>query len=77
LGVEANSQPGHPKSDRLLTAAPALSRRLARADALPAGKEGREAQLLRVFEVLPRRIPIAPITRQLDAGDGAYGAWLR
>lgn len=54
-----------------------LARVFGRGDALEAGKPGREAQLLRHFDVLPRRIPIAPLTRQLDAGDGAYGAWLR
>ncbi len=54
-----------------------LGRVLGRGDVLEAGKPGREAQLLRHFDVLPRRVPIAPLTRQLDAGDGAYGAWLR
>ncbi len=54
-----------------------LARVLGRGDALEPGKPGREAQLLRHFDVLPRRIPIAPLTRQLDAGDGDYGAWLR
>ena len=56
---------------------PLLARVLGKGDALEAGKPGREAQLMRAFDVLPRRIPVAPITRQQDAGDGNYGVWLR
>ena len=39
--------------------------------------EGRDAQLLRHIDVLPRRIAVAPITRALDADDAAFGGWLR
>jgi len=69
-----------PARDRL-RAGPTLPARLARligrADRLPDAPPGRDAQLLRAFDVLPRRIPVAPITRQMDAGDGHHGAWLR
>lgn len=54
-----------------------LARLVGRADRLPDAPAGREAQLLRAVDVLPRRIPVAPITRQMDAGDGHHGAWLR
>lgn len=54
-----------------------LARLLGRADRLPDATPGRDAQLLRAFDVLPQRIPVAPITRQMDAGDGHHGAWLR
>jgi hypothetical protein len=59
-----------------LQAAPALARLLARGN--PESSEpGREAQLLRHFDVLPRRIPVAALTRALDADDAGLGAWLR
>lgn len=38
---------------------------------------GERAQLLRHFELLPRGWPVAALTRALDAGDAAPGAWLR
>ena len=50
---------------------------LGRADRLPQGEAGRQAQLLRHFELLPRRWPIAALSRQADAGDAAGSAWLR
>ena len=50
---------------------------LGRADAMPRGEAGRQAQLLRHFELLPRRWPIAALSRQADAGDAAGSAWLR
>ncbi|MGQ0801777.1 MAG: phosphoglycerate mutase [Pseudomarimonas sp.] len=56
---------------------PLLAGLLARSERLPAGEAGREAQLLRVFDVLPKRISVAPLTRQTDAEDGKYGVWLR
>jgi hypothetical protein len=54
-----------------------LARILARADALPAAEPGRDAQLMRHAELLPRRLPAAPVTRALDADDAGLGAWLR
>lgn len=56
---------------------PLLASMLARSENLPSGDPGREAQLLRIFDVLPRRISVAPLTRQTDAEDGNYGVWLR
>ncbi|MEZ0470147.1 phosphoglycerate mutase [Luteimonas salinilitoris] len=53
------------------------ARALGRADRLPAGEAGYRAQLLRHFELLPRRWPIAALSRQMDAGDAAGSAWLR
>lgn len=50
---------------------------LARADRLPDGQPGEQAQLLRHFELLPRGWPMAAITRQHDAGDAALHQWLR
>jgi len=60
-----------------LPAAPALAKLLSRADAAPVGTPGRDAQLLRHVDVLPRRIAVAPITRALDADDAAFGGWMR
>lgn len=60
-----------------LSAAPELARLLARADSAPAGTAGRDAQLLRHVDLLPRRLAIAPVTRALDADDAAFGGWLR
>jgi hypothetical protein len=54
-----------------------LARLLGRSERLADAATGREAQLLRHFDLLPRRIPVAPLTRELDAGDGRVGAWLR
>src|SRR5690606_8392451 len=50
---------------------------LGRADRMPRGEPGRQAQLLRHFELVPRRWPIAALSRQADAGDAAGSAWLR
>ncbi|NZA25728.1 phosphoglycerate mutase [Luteimonas sp. SJ-92] len=55
----------------------ACAQALGRADRPPAGEAGGQAQLLRHFEVLPRRLPFAALTRQADAGDAAGHAWLR
>jgi hypothetical protein len=60
-----------------LAAAPSLARVLGQADALDATAGGREAQLLRHFRVLPTRLPAAPLTRLLDAGDAGLGTWVR
>ncbi|MDH5821436.1 phosphoglycerate mutase [Luteimonas sp. RD2P54] len=56
---------------------PIRARALGRGDRLPSREPGPRAQLLRRFEVLPRRIPVAALTRQADAGDAAGHAWLR
>lgn len=50
---------------------------LGRADALPPGRAGRQAQLRRHFELDPGSWPIAALSRQADAGDAAGSAWLR
>jgi hypothetical protein len=59
-----------------LAGSSALARLLARADAT-LGAPGTDAQLLRHFDLLPRRVPVAPITRALDADDAGHGAWMR
>lgn len=56
---------------------PEAARLLGRADRLPAGGAGREAQLARHFDILPRGFPFAALARQADAGDAAGSAWLR
>ncbi|HET6603701.1 MAG TPA: phosphoglycerate mutase [Xanthomonadaceae bacterium] len=58
-------------------APPLLAQVLARADALESGGSGSVAQLLRHFELVPRGLPVAALTRQLDCGDARYSAWLR
>lgn len=50
---------------------------LGRAQALPRGAAGREAQLRRHFELDSDLWPIAALGRQADAGDAAGSAWLR
>jgi len=60
-----------------LAAAPRLAQVLGRGDLLDPGKPGRDEQLHRHFRVLPRRLPVAPLTRCLDADDAQLGAWLR
>jgi hypothetical protein len=68
-----------PPRERLqgdLARAPRLATLLGRGD--PALAEaGEQPQLLRHFDVLPRGLPVAALTRQLDAGDAAHGQWLR
>ncbi len=59
-----------------IAAAPALARLLGRADCV-ADRPGGESQLLRHIDLLPRRLPVAAITRTLDAEDAMHGAWLR
>lgn len=56
---------------------PDLARALGRADVLPAGEAGERAQLLRHFELLPRGLPAAALTRALDSDDAGLHAWLR
>jgi hypothetical protein len=69
-----------PSRDRLrgrIGDAPRLARLLARADRLPVAEPGRDAQLLRQVDLLPRRLAPAAITRALDADDAGFGSWLR
>lgn len=65
-----------PARARLEGDSPTLARVLARGDAA-SGAAGDEAQLLRAFDVLPRGLPVAALTRQYDRGDAAHQAWLR
>lgn len=53
------------------------ARTLGRADRITHDSEGRRAQLLRYFTLVPTHWPIAALTRQADAGDAALSAWLR
>lgn len=59
----------------------ALSSELAaafgRADAVPAGEAGIEAQLSRIFSIVPARWSAAALTRQAEVGDAVGAAWLR
>ena len=50
---------------------------LGRADRTPTWPPGERAQLLRHFDLLPRRWPVAALTRQLDADDACLSAWVR
>lgn len=68
-----------PRRDRLEGepgAAPNLLRVWAKADASTQA-EGDEAQLQRVFDILPRGLPVAALTRQFDLGDAQHLQWLR
>jgi hypothetical protein len=65
-----------PPRQRLQGTAPALARVLARGDHA-AFDTGDEAQVLRAFDVLPRGLPIAALTRQYDCADAAHHTWLR
>ncbi|TWI03798.1 hypothetical protein IP90_01614 [Luteimonas cucumeris] len=53
------------------------ARVLGRADHRETADAGRQAQLLRHFELTPGHWPIAALTRQAEAGDAAGSAWLR
>ena len=59
----------------------ALSSELAaafgRADVVPAGEAGIEAQLSRIFSIVPARWSAAALTRQAEVGDAVGAAWLR
>lgn len=55
---------------------PQTGRWLGRADALARGA-GHDAQLARVFDVLPRGWPVAAVARQRDVGDAGQSVWLR
>ena len=68
-----------PPRERLAGALPAqrrLATWLGRGDR-SAGEAGEAAQLARHFDILPRGLPVAALTRQLDAGDAQHNAWLR
>lgn len=58
------------------TAAPCLLRLLARADTTQA-EPGDDALLQHAFDIVPRTVPAAALTRQHDCGDAAHNAWLR
>ncbi len=57
--------------------APELATAFGRADASPAGEAGIEAQLSRVFSIVPARWSAAALTRQAEVGDAVGAAWLR
>ncbi len=59
-----------------IAACPKLATLLSRADRSD-GDDGEQAQLLRHFDVLPRGLPVAALTREIDCGDAAHGQWLR
>lgn len=48
-----------------------------RADKLPTLQSGEQAQLERHITLLPRRWPVAALTRQYDVKDAAHHVWLR
>ena len=56
---------------------PAFVRWLTRGDRLPDSKPGREALLRESFEFIGTALPVAALTRFLDASDAAGAAWLR
>lgn len=56
---------------------PELATAFGRADAAPAGEAGIEAQLSRVFSIVPARWSAAALTRQAEVGDAVGAAWLR
>jgi hypothetical protein len=55
---------------------PVLARILARGDGTPTDA-GDEAQLQRVFDILPRGLPVAALTREHDCADAGHAMWLR
>ncbi len=59
-----------------LTPAMALHRLACRADRVPA-EPGQASRLARSFDILPRGLPIAALTRQFDAADAMHFTWLR
>lgn len=56
---------------------PAIAKILGQADKLPSLNPGEQAQLERHVSILPRRWPLAALTRQYDAKDAGNYAWLR
>ena len=57
-------------------AQPALARLLGRADRQQEAP-GWRPQLGRAFSLLPAGLPVAALTRSIDAADAAHGQWLR
>ncbi|HSE11547.1 MAG TPA: phosphoglycerate mutase [Rudaea sp.] len=60
-----------------VSAAGALALWVARGDRLPDAKPGRDAALRECFDFVGTEIPIAALTRSLDANDAAGTLWLR
>lgn len=56
---------------------PDIAKALGRADKLPVLNDGEQAQLERHISILPRRWPMAALTRQYDVKDAANYCWLR
>ncbi|MHB8679854.1 MAG: phosphoglycerate mutase [Rudaea sp.] len=56
---------------------PPLPLWLARGDRLAAAKPGREVALRACFEYIGKTLPVAALTRSLDAGDAAGSTWVR
>ena len=54
-----------------------IAKALGRADKLPVLNEGEQAQMERHVSILPRRWPMAALTRQYDVKDAANYSWLR
>lgn len=54
----------------------ALHRLACRADRI-AVASGEAARIARAFDILPRGLPVAALTRQLDAADALHFTWLR
>ena len=59
------------------TAPDALALWTSRGDRLPDARSGRDAQLRECFEFVGTEIPVAALTRSLDASDAAGALWLR
>ncbi|MCX7556817.1 phosphoglycerate mutase [Xanthomonadaceae bacterium JHOS43] len=59
-----------------LTPTLALHRLACRAERVSV-EPGDAARLARSFDILPRGLPVAALTRQLDAGDAMHFTWLR
>lgn len=59
-----------------LVADTALHQLALRADHLEL-KSGAQARIARAFDILPRGLPVAALTRQLDTGDAMGFTWLR
>ena len=59
-----------------LAPAMALHRLACRADRI-ATEPGQTARIARSFDILPRGLPVAALTRELDVGDAMHFTWLR
>jgi len=56
---------------------PQLTSWLARGDRLPSAKPGRDIALRECFEFIGAALPVAALTRSLDANDAGGALWLR